>query len=102
MSFYLTIAFVIITIFALIIAAYKTGHQEILREIAFYLVVKAEREFGKGTGELKYAFVITWLYEKLPPLLKWLFTEKELDEIIEDSVQRLKDFLEKSKQNAAK
>ncbi len=55
--------------------------------------MNAEKEFGAGTGILKYSAVSTWLYDKLPNLAKILLTKKQIDEIIEFAVDKMKEYL---------
>lgn len=72
----------------------KKGATKQVNEILFFLATKAEREFGNGTGLLKYAAVTTWLYEKLPSIIKILFTSKQIDQMIEKAVKDMKDYLD--------
>lgn len=88
-----SILFVLVAIAALIIL-YRRGAKKEVFEILFYLVTTAEEEFGSGTGELKFAAVTTWIYERLPAITKLLFTSKQIDNMIEDAVQRMKEYLE--------
>lgn len=76
----------------------KRGYGYYVNEMLFYLVTKAEGEFGSGTGELKYAAVATWLYEKLPTLAKLLFTPRQIDRLIELAVDRMKKYLAENKE----
>jgi len=72
-----------------------------VRQIVYYLVVKAEQLYGAGTGEIKYAAVIAWIYERLPLVLRLLFTQKDIDIMLEQGVQRLKKLLLEDKKNIA-
>lgn len=72
---------------------FYTGNTKKIKQILFYLVIKAEQELGKGTGELKYAAVTTWLYERLPTIVKFLFTAKQIDALIEEAVAKMKQYL---------
>lgn len=72
----------------------KKGATRQVNQILFYLVIEAEATFGGGTGQLKYAAVVTWLYEKLPTIVKILFTEKQIDLLIENAVLKMKKYLE--------
>lgn len=76
---------------------YKKGKKEFVNQIILSLVVQAEKTLGSGTGELKYVMVVENVYKILPPILKLLISKKELDNIIEGSVQYLKEYLEKDK-----
>ena len=74
---------------------YKNGKKNAVKKIILGLVVQAEKALGSGSGELKYAYVIEKIYSKLPAIIRLLYTQKELDEIIEESVQKLKELLSK-------
>lgn len=72
---------------------YKKGKREFVRQVVLSLVVQAEKALGSGTGELKYAMVVENIYKMLPPILTLLISEKELDNMIEGSVEYLKKYL---------
>lgn len=72
---------------------YKKGNMENVRKIILSLVVFAEKELGSKTGKYKYALVIQKLYELLPLPLRLLITKKEIENMIEEAVQNLKEFL---------
>lgn len=84
---------VVILIIGLIVLV-KKGYGYYAKQILFYLVTKAESEFGGGTGQLKYAAVTTWLYEKLPAIAKFILTPKTIDSLIEEAVEQMKKYLE--------
>lgn len=69
---------------------YKRGRKETIKAIVLSLVVQAEKALGSGTGELKYSMVIDTLYSKLPFYVRFLFTRKDIDNYIEECVDRLK------------
>ena len=48
---------VVVGFLALVAMLIKRGETKILKNILFKLVTRAEREFGSGTGTLKYAAV---------------------------------------------
>lgn len=81
---------VVVGFVALIIVLIKRGEIKILNNILYKLVTQAEREFGAGTGELKYAAVSDWIYERLPAILKFLFTAKDIDKMIESALAAAK------------
>lgn len=93
-TYWLSIACVALLIAGLLIL-YKLGYKEKVRQITLALVVKAEQALGSGTGELKYAMVIDALYDKLPAIVRFLFSEKEIDDMIEEGVSKLKEVLSK-------
>lgn len=61
------------------------------------MVVQAEKALGSDTGELKYAILVKNIYKVLLNILTLLISEKELDNMIESSVQYFKGYLEKDK-----
>lgn len=87
-----SILVVLLFIVALVILV-KKGYIKYVKQICFYLVCEAEAEFGSGTGTLKYAAVTSWLYDKLPAVCKFFFTEKQIDKLIEEAVTQMKDWL---------
>ncbi len=86
---------VILFIVACIVLARK-GSAVYVKQMLFYLVTQAEAEYGAGTGNLKYAAVTTWLYERIPAILKFFFTAKQIDKMIEAAVEQMKDYLSKN------
>ena len=87
------IVFVVVCVFLL-----RKGYESKVKEMLFYLVCKAEELYGSGTGELKYSAVVTWIYEQLPPIMKLLFTTKQIDQYIEAAVLQMKKYLSKNNQ----
>lgn len=87
---------VLITLIGLLFI-YKIGKKEFVRQVVLSLVVQAEKALGSGTGELKYAMVVENVYKVLPFILTMLVSKKELDNMIESSVQYLKEYLKKDK-----
>lgn len=77
-SVLLVIAFIVGVIYL-----YKNGYVKILQTILFSLVTKAERDHGGGTGELKKAIVLDWVYEKIPTILQFFISKKELEQLVE-------------------
>ena len=67
-----------------------------VNDMLLYLVIKAEEQFGGGTGDIKYSAVVTWIYERLPSIITWLFTKKQIDKMIEDAVSIMKEYLNKN------
>lgn len=85
---------VIILFILFLLFLLKRNATKQVNEILFYLVSEAESVFGGGTGQLKYAAVVSWLYERLPAIVKLLYSEKQIDLLIENAVIRMKKYLE--------
>ncbi len=84
---------VVILFVLFLLVLIRRGATKQVKQILFYLVTEAEAKFGNGTGQLKYAAVVAWLYEKLPTIIKILFTEKQIDTLIEEAVKKMKEYL---------
>jgi len=73
---------------------YKRGKKDLVKSIVKTLVVKAQIALGSTTNTAKYNLVIATLYEKLPLILRIVFTKVEIDTYIKDSVTWLNTKLE--------
>lgn len=87
---------VVLAFAAVCIILCRRGATPYVKQMLFYLVTEAERHFGGGTGELKYAAVTTWIYEKLPAVVRFFFTAKQIDKLIEEAVNEMQEYLSKN------
>lgn len=81
---------VVLVFFGLIVALVKRGETAVLKKILFGLVTQAEKEFGGGTGKLKLATVSDWIYQRIPAVLKLLFSQKDIESLIESALEEAK------------
>lgn len=81
---------IVIGFIILVLVLIKRGEMVILKQILFNLVTKAEQMYGDGTGKLKYAAVADWLYQRIPVVLKFLFTAKDIENMIESVLEAAK------------
>lgn len=81
---------VVLAFLVLTVVLIKRGETKILEKILFNLVTQAEKQFGGGTGELKFAAVADWIYQRIPAVLKLLFTEKDIANMIEAALEEAK------------
>ena len=81
---------VIVAFLALVVVLIKRGETKILKQILFNLVTQAEKQFGSGTGSLKYAAVADWIYQRIPAVLKLLFTSSDIEKMIEAAWEEAK------------
>lgn len=70
---------VVVAFLAVVVVLIKRGETKILKQILFNLVTQAEKQFGSGTGSLKYAAVADWIYQRIPAVLKLLFTSSDIE-----------------------
>ena len=76
---------VVLAFLVLVAVLIKRGETKILKQILFNLVTQAEKQFGSGTGSLKYAAVADWIYQRIPAILKLLFTSKDIESVLEEA-----------------
>lgn len=81
---------VVVGFIVVVVVLIKRGETKILKNILFRLVTQAEKELGSGTGTLKYATVSDWIYQRMPAILKFLFTAKDIDNMIEAALTEAK------------
>lgn len=81
---------VIVAFLAVVVVLIKRGETKILQQILFNLVTQAEKQFGSGTGSLKYAAVADWIYQRIPAVLKLLFTSSDIEKMIEAALEEAK------------
>lgn len=81
---------VIVAFLALVVVLIKRGETKILKQILFNLVTQAEKQFGSGTGSLKYTAVADWIYQRIPAVLKLLFTSSDIEKMIEAALEEAK------------
>lgn len=81
---------VVLLFLAVVVVLVKRGETKILNKILFNLVTQAEKQFGGGTGSLKLAAVSDWIYQRIPAVLKLLFTAKDIESMIEAALVEAK------------
>lgn len=81
---------VVVAFLAVVVVLIKRGETKILNRILFNLVTQAEKQFGSGTGSLKYAAVADWIYQRIPAVLKLLFTSSDIEKMIEAALEEAK------------
>lgn len=81
---------VVVAFLAVVVVLIKRGETKILKQILFTLVTQAEKQFGSGTGSLKYAAVADWIYQRIPAVLKLLFTSSDIEKMIEAALEEAK------------
>jgi len=89
-------ALVVLIAIVVFFILYKRGSVKVLKQTLLYLVIKAEKEYGGGTGELKYSAVVSWLYDKLPSIVRFFITSKQIKKLIENAVIRMKEYLKEN------
>ena len=81
---------VVLTFLVFAVVLIKHGQTKILKKILFNLVTQAEKQFGGGTGSMKFAAVADWIYQRIPAVMKLLFTEQDIADMIEAVLEEAK------------
>lgn len=81
---------VVLTFLVLVVVLIKHGQTKILKKILFNLVTQAEKQFGGGTGSMKFAAVADWIYQRIPAVIKLLLTEQDIADMIEAVLEEAK------------
>lgn len=71
----------------------KNGYRQNIALWIYFIVCKVEKEYGDGMGEYKYQDVLDSVYHNFPNIIKFIFTEKEIDIMIESAVLKMKEWL---------
>lgn len=54
------------------------------KKIVYKMILAAESAIKEsGQGEKKKELVVTWVYERIPPFLKWLISKAYLSDLID-------------------
>lgn len=89
MKIIVNIAIVLVVIISLILL-WKKGYKKQVKEILLVLVIQAEKAWGRGTGVVKFSEV----YNKLPTIVTLMFTRNDIEQMINDAVEQMKQYIE--------
>ena len=84
---------VILIVLVCMFIGIKAGYEKQIKQFLLYLVIKAEKEFGGSTGALKFSAVASWIYEKLPSVARIFVSSADIEDLIEDAVILMKEYL---------
>lgn len=79
----------------------RSGYVKEVKSVLLYFVTQAEQFFGGKTGKLKKAAVISWVYEKLPNIIRFFISSEEMSYLIENAVEDMKKYLAENTAAAA-
>lgn len=85
-------AMMILIIAICIVITIVRTRKGLLIKAALYAVSKAEETWGSNTGKIKFAEAYTYITKQYP-IITFFFTEKQLSDIIEDSLSQMKQIL---------
>ena len=74
--------------------AYKQGYKRNVYILLLQIVNEVEEKYGNEKEDIKYDIVLGKIYNKLPKALTWLYSKKELDTLIKDTIDEVQLWLE--------
>jgi|GEM_PF-959821 len=86
-------ALLVIVVAGVLAYLYRRGKKDLVKDILYDLIVKAEIALGSATGGAKYSQVVANLYLQLPLMLRLLFSRAVISKYITDLVVVLKEKL---------
>lgn len=86
-----TSVLVLLAFIAVIVFLALRGKKQIIYKMLYTLVTEAEKQYGAGTGSIKFAEVMTKIYSMLPMIIKIFITYDTLAKWIEDALTEAKD-----------
>ena len=66
------------------------GKKQIVHKMLYFLVTEAEKQFGAGTGALKFSYVLEKIYAVLPAVFRLFVSYDTLEEWIEKALEEAK------------
>lgn len=80
----------VFSVLFLVVYSSFTNNIDYLKADLFSLVTEAEKIYGGKTGEIKLMYVVKKIYSKMPVVLKTFLSEKQLEKIIENVLEKAK------------
>jgi hypothetical protein len=81
---------VVLIFIAVIVLFALRGKKQIIYKMLYALVTEAEKQYGSGTGSIKFAEVMTKIYSMLPTVIKIFITYDTLTKWIEEALTEAK------------
>lgn len=81
---------IIIAVITLLVFLIIRGNKQVVYKILYSLVTEAEKQYGNGTGSLKQATVIGWVYDRLPAIFRLFITASTLEKWVDEVVEQAK------------
>lgn len=91
---------VVLVFIAVVVFFAVRGKKQIIYKMLYALVTEAEKQYGSGTGAIKFAEVMTKIYAMLPTVIKIFITYDTLEAWIEKALTDAKAHWKKEAQIA--
>lgn len=82
---------VVVAFIAIVVVLALRGKKQIIYKMLYALVTEAEKQYGSGTGAIKFAEVMTKIYSMLPVIIKIFITYDTLKNWIEKALAEAKE-----------
>lgn len=81
---------VVVAFIVVVVVLALRGKKQIIYKMLYSLVTEAEKQYGSGTGSIKFAEVMTRIYSMLPTIIKIFITYDTLAKWIETALAEAK------------
>ena len=81
---------VVLAVVGVLVFLLVRGNKKVVYKILYSLVTEAEKQYGGGTGTLKQATVIGWVYDRLPAVVRMFVSAKTLAKWVDEVVETAK------------
>lgn len=71
----------------------KNSNTSILEHLAMTAVIEAEKYLGSKTGRYKFNYALSYVYDKLPLIVKTFISKDKIAKFIEDKASDLDKFI---------
>lgn len=88
-TYWASILVVLVAIVIIIVLAVR-GKKQIIYKMLYVLIDQAEKQFGDGTGKVKFSYVLEKVYAALPAVVKVFVTYGTLEKWIENALVEMK------------
>jgi len=80
----------IVVFVAILSILWFTGKQGLVKGIILSLVIEAETYFASGEGVIKFNYVLSQVYTRLPMIIRFFVTSGMIEKWIEEGVDYIK------------
>lgn len=81
---------VVLAFIAVIVVLAVRGKKQIVYKMLYVLIDQAEKQFGDGTGKVKFSYVLEKIYAALPSIIRVFITYNSLEKWIENALAEMK------------
>lgn len=86
--------FIIVAFIFLCVWCYKNNKKKVVYFWLLHIVNEVEERYGNDGADIKYSIILDRIYHVLPSVVRFMFSIKELDDMITKAIDTVQDMLE--------